>query len=249
MAQNTEKSLAIRRFDIAEANWKYQHRALGELRRLVFIAEQGVPIEEEWDGQDEAAWHWLATSPDGKPIGTARLLADGQIGRMAVLQDFRGQGIGAALLEQILSKATRLGMRSLFLHAQDHAAEFYRKAGFAPTGEQFVEAGIPHIKMTVTLQQDVPPDEESKLDPSAISLKRFDTREATWQEDEEQIAAIRYRVFVEEQQVPVEIEQDGRDQHAYHWLATDFDDRPIATARLLPDGQIGRMAVLPEYRR
>lgn len=245
-----ERTLVIRQFDIAEANWKFQQKELSELRRLVFIIEQEVPVEEEWDGLDEEAWHWLVTSPAGQPIGTARLLADGQVGRMAVLADFRGQGIGAALLEQILQKATRLGMNCLFLHAQRHAEEFYRKAGFTPIGEQFMEAAIPHIKMTLDLQQDEQPHaSDAEPDQAAISLKRFDTREADWREDGKLIAAIRNRVFVEEQQVPVEIEQDGRDDSATHWLATDFEGYGIGTVRLLPDGQIGRMAVLPEFRR
>ena len=244
------KSLVLRQFDIAEANWKFQQKELSGLRRLVFIVEQSVPADEEWDGQDEEAWHWLATSPDGQPIGTARLLADGQVGRMAVLPDFRGKGIGAALLEQIRGKARRLGMSALFLHAQRHAEDFYVKAGFAVVGEPFLEAAIPHIKMTLVLQPDDPQRGSSaESDPAAISLKRFDTRDASWREDGKLISAIRYQVFVEEQQVPVEIEQDGRDDTAYHWLATDFENRSIGTVRLLPDGQIGRMAVLPEYRR
>jgi len=242
-----ENPLALRQFDIAEANWKFQNKVLSDLRRLVFILEQKVPVEEEWDGQDEDAWHWLATGPERQPIGTARLLPDGQVGRMAVLSDFRGQGIGAAMLEQILNKANNLGMKSLFLHAQIHALDFYLKAGFVATGEQFMEAGIAHTKMTLTLQP--AGQQANKGDPSAISLKRFDTRETSWREDEKMISNIRHRVFVEEQQVPVEIEQDGRDHTAYHWLAMDFENQSIGTVRLLPDGQIGRMAVLSEYRR
>ena len=244
------KPLVIREFDIAEANWKFQQSALSELRRLVFIVEQHVPVEEEGDGQDEHAWHWLVTDPQGKPIGTARLLADGQVGRMAVLQDYRGQGIGAALLEQIHDKAKRLGMNELFLHAQRHAEEFYRRSGYAPVGDPFTEATIPHIKMTLAVAEDnLERSSHAESNPAPISLKRFDTREADWREDAKVISAIRHRVFVEEQEVPVEIEQDGRDATAYHWLATDFEDRCIGTVRLLPDGQIGRMAVLPEYRR
>ena len=244
-----EKPLAIRQFDVAEANWKFQQEAISGLRRQVFILEQGVPAEEEWDGRDEEGWHWLATSPDLEPVGTARLLADGQIGRMAVLAEFRRQGIGAALLEQIFGKAKRLGMRSLFLHAQSYVTEFYLGAGFVPIGEQFEEAGISHIKMEITLQPEEQENSSTGPDLAAISLKQFDAREAPFREDEERIAAIRHQVFVEEQQVPVEIEQDGRDATAHHWLATDFDGRSIGTVRLLPDGQIGRMAVLPEYRR
>ena len=90
--------------NIREADWKVNGKQLSNIRRLDFIVEQQVPEQEEWDGQDEDSWHWIATDNQDLPIGTARLLPDGQIGRMAVLNEHRKFGVGAALLEQAVEK-------------------------------------------------------------------------------------------------------------------------------------------------
>lgn len=244
----------IRHFDIREANWRYDERFLAPIRRAVFIKEQRVPAEMEWDGKDDSAWHWLATDPDKNPIGTARLLPDGQIGRMAVLPEHRNKGVGDALLEQAIGKAQRLGMDQVFLHAQTAVSEFYVKAGFTPEGEPFAEAGIEHILMTmaITLADESELSQllrDAKgLDVSAVSIKQFDCMEADWARHGSDMTRIRKIVFIDEQQIPREIEQDGRDEESHHWLAFDLEGLVIGTARLLPDGQIGRMAVLPDYR-
>ncbi|MEX2489426.1 MAG: GNAT family N-acetyltransferase, partial [Pseudomonadales bacterium] len=117
--------LELRQFNVREANWQADRNTLSNIRRLVFIVEQQVPREEEWDGRDESAWHWLATDQEDRPVGTARLLPDGQIGRMAVLREYRGHGVGKAMLEQAVQKAGHLGMESVFLNAQTHALAFY----------------------------------------------------------------------------------------------------------------------------
>jgi predicted GNAT family N-acyltransferase len=122
-----------------------------------------VPREEEWDGLDEAATHFLALNSAGQPLGCARLLPDGQIGRMAVLKESRGTGLGQRLLTAAIEAAVSQGQRRVFLHAQTHAIGFYRKAGFLPHGPEFMEAGIPHVEMTLELPirfepvPDVPP--------------------------------------------------------------------------------------------
>lgn len=152
------KQLEIRQFEIREANWDLDGPVLSDIRRLVFIVEQSVPQEEEWDGRDEASWHWVATDSGDEPIGTARLLPEGQIGRMAVLQDHRRHGIGAALLEGAVDKARRLGFANVFLNAQTHALTFYEKCGFSREGNEFLEAGIPHYRMVRTLD---PPSNET----------------------------------------------------------------------------------------
>ena len=139
--------MEIQDFNVTEANWEADQSVIREIRRVVFIIEQKVPKEDEWDGRDEGSWHWLATNYDDAPIGTGRLLPDGQIGRMAVLSDQRGRGIGFAILEAAVGKARRLGMVEVFLHAQTHALRFYVKAGFEPYGEEFEEAGIAHLAM------------------------------------------------------------------------------------------------------
>ncbi|MFM7120342.1 MAG: GNAT family N-acetyltransferase [Gammaproteobacteria bacterium] len=132
---------------VAEVPWASYAATLQRVREIVFIDEQQVPREEEWDGQDDSARHFLATEPNGLACGCARLLPTGQIGRMAVLADMRGHGIGMCLLQAALRAAHAAGMTRVFLHAQTHALEFYRKAGFMAHGDAFMEAGIPHREM------------------------------------------------------------------------------------------------------
>ena len=117
------------------------------IREAVFLREQGVPEDMEWDAFDAVSRHALAFDDSGRPIATGRLLPDGHIGRMAVLQDWRGQGLGSAVLASLLAEAARLGYPALMLHAQTHAAPFYARFGFRPQGPEFMEAGIPHVLM------------------------------------------------------------------------------------------------------
>jgi len=84
---------------------------------------------------------------DGRAVATARLQADGKLGRMAVLGEWRGRGIGRAILEHLLQRARRLKLASVYLYAQVSAEGFYREAGFNPQGKPFTEAGIPHVEM------------------------------------------------------------------------------------------------------
>lgn len=134
-------------FIIRQASWQQDHAALCELRRLVFIKEQGVPEALEWDGLDQEALHLLAEDARGKAIATARMLADGHIGRVAVLKPWRGMGVGRKLMQQLLILADQRGYSRLFLDAQIDAIGFYRKLGFTATGEIFMDAGIPHRHM------------------------------------------------------------------------------------------------------
>ena len=113
------------------------------------MKEQLVPKEEEWDGQDEGSWHYLAVSKGNIPVGCARLMPSGQIGRMAVLKELRGLGIGALLLDCAVTQATELKIEKVFLHAQTYAIGFYEKAGFKAHGEEFMDANIPHYAMTL----------------------------------------------------------------------------------------------------
>ena len=113
----------------------------------MFINEQGVDEVIEWDGLDQEAWHWLALGPEKKGIATARLLSSGQIGRMAVEKKFRFQGIGSAIMREILKGAKDLKMESVFLHSQSKATKFYEKFNFSSDGKEFLEADIVHVKM------------------------------------------------------------------------------------------------------
>jgi len=121
------------------------------VRERVFIEEQRVPRELEWDEWDERGEHALACDSTGRPIGTARLLPDGRVGRMAVLKEWRRKGVGAALLVAMLERARARSMACVVLHAQTHAAGFYRRFGFSERGGEFVEAGIPHVEMALDL--------------------------------------------------------------------------------------------------
>ena len=135
-------------FDVAEVSWQTHAEALMGVRRAVFIVEQGVSEEEELDDQDETSQHFLATDANGQPIGTARLLPTGQIGRMAVVPAWRRRDVGAALLDRAVAAAKEAGLAA-FLHAQVYAVGFYERRGFAASGDVFMEADIEHLKMTL----------------------------------------------------------------------------------------------------
>lgn len=106
-----------------------------------------MPPEMEWDEFDELSRHVIAEA-QGSAIGTGRLLPDGHIGRMAVLPAWRGRGVGSALLGTLLELAHAAGHERAMLNAQVRAVAFYRRFGFEPAGEEFLEAGIPHIAMS-----------------------------------------------------------------------------------------------------
>ena len=139
-------------FVVRPVNWHAHRDQLHAIRRTVFIEEQNVPEELEWDERDERCCHVLAFAADGAPIGTGRLLPDGHIGRMAVLREWRGKGAGSAILKTLLALAQEQGFETVRLHAQIHALGFYGKHGFTVTGGEFMEAGIPHRAMAIKLE-------------------------------------------------------------------------------------------------
>lgn len=132
---------------VRETTWPRSVAALTTLRRRVFIEEQHVPEVLEWDGLDEAARHWIAEGSQGEAIGTVRLLDDGHIGRMAVVDGWRGRGIGSALLHAALEGAKEQGITEVWLDAQTTALPFYLRHGFTPEGTVFLDANIPHRRM------------------------------------------------------------------------------------------------------
>jgi predicted GNAT family N-acyltransferase len=136
---------------IVTGDWDSLREHAQALRIEVFVVEQGVPIELEWDEADEVSTHAVAYYDEGQPVATGRLLPDGHIGRMAVRKSARGQGIGAMVLRELLAEAKRLDYRELVLHAQSHAVDFYARHGFELRGEEFMEAGIPHRMMTLAI--------------------------------------------------------------------------------------------------
>jgi len=132
--------------DIRLADWD-STPALRDIRQIVFIDEQQVPPELEWDADDAHATHFLLTA-DEQPVGTARLLDDGRIGRVALLPQARGKGLGRQLMLAVMQHARQQGMTQLRLSAQTHALDFYRQLGFVPCSEVYLDAGIPHQSMT-----------------------------------------------------------------------------------------------------
>ena len=134
-------------FTIRDVTWEAEAAKLRAVRLAVFVVEQNIPEEHEWDEHDAVSAHAIAEDRDGVPIGCGRLLPDGHIGRLAVLSDWRGQGVGAALLQHLIEVAQRHGHARVLLNAQEHAVPFYARYGFAPSGPPFMEAGIPHQEM------------------------------------------------------------------------------------------------------
>ncbi|GGN69638.1 acetyltransferase [Streptomyces albiflavescens] len=134
------------------------------VRKEVFVGEQGVPEDIEYDAYDAGALHVLAVREDGVPLGTGRLLYGeaaaaktdgdptvGSLGRLAVTREARGLGVGAALVRAIEDAARARGLAAVDLHAQTHALGFYERLGYVAYGEEFPDAGIPHRAMQRSL--------------------------------------------------------------------------------------------------
>ena len=130
----------------------YEHNTedICAIRYEVFVGEQNVPEELEIDGLDDEAKHVLAFV-DGLPIGTGRILNDGHIGRVAVLKNYRGLGIGKLIMKELIKCAQDISLKKVWLSSQWHAHSFYLDLGFVCAGEIYKEACIDHIKMYRTL--------------------------------------------------------------------------------------------------
>ena len=128
-------------------DWDTQRTDAQVVRYEVFVLEQQVPLEMEWDEMDALCIHIVAYDEEGQAVGTGRLLPDGHIGRMAVRQPARSAGIGARMLEALVEAARNRGDKEVMLNAQTQAEAFYQRYGFMREGEVFMEAGIPHIHM------------------------------------------------------------------------------------------------------
>jgi predicted GNAT family N-acyltransferase len=134
-------------FHLTHTSWQASEAALSAVRRRVFIEEQQVPEALEWDGLDASCHHVLVSGTADRPVATGRIKPDGHIGRMAVLKDCRGQGIGSAVLAALLEVARQQQCTAVYLHAQVSAIPFYEKHGFVTSGRQFMDAGISHQTM------------------------------------------------------------------------------------------------------
>jgi len=138
-------------FTVSLINWHDGEPLLRSVREAVFIGEQGVSAQLEWDGQDEMCRHALALSHQGDAIGCGRILANGHIGRIAVLPEWREQKVGTAIMEALLDYARENDYKQVDVDAQTHAVPFYHRFDFAESGEVFMDAGLPHIKMFLKL--------------------------------------------------------------------------------------------------
>ncbi|WP_106478626.1 GNAT family N-acetyltransferase [Phytohalomonas tamaricis] len=136
---------------IESGDWATLGEDCTAIRYSVFIEEQQVPVEEELDARDGDCLHFLLRV-DGEPVGTARLLPDGHIGRVAILAAYRGKGLGRELMQTIIEKARDRGHDSVALAAQTHALDFYARLGFIAHGPEFLDAGIPHRDMTLNFK-------------------------------------------------------------------------------------------------
>ncbi len=139
--------------ELSITNWTEAQSLVKPLRYQVFVIEQKVPEEMEWDEFDGMALHAIVTA-DNQIVGTGRLILDGhiaKIGRMAVQSSRRNQGIGKSILNALIQTAKEKGAQECILHAQTHAIAFYAKADFEPNGPIFDEAGIPHVEMRLIL--------------------------------------------------------------------------------------------------
>lgn len=135
------------------ARWADDRPGIESVRRQVFIEEQGIPADEEWDSIDPQARHVLAMAGKRDAVGTGRLEPTGKIGRVAVLPQHRGTGVGGAVVGYLVNQATELGFTKVYLHAQTAALAFYERLGFRAEGPVFDEVGIPHVRMTLGIEQ------------------------------------------------------------------------------------------------
>jgi predicted GNAT family N-acyltransferase len=155
-------------FRIEIANYETELADLRAVREPVFVIEQGVPEEIELDELDPQCHHVLARDETGRPIGTGRLSPQGKIGRLGVLAEWRGRGVGDALLQALVDLARSRGHALVELHAQIDAVGFYERFAFEPVGKEFVEAGIVHRTMRRTLDP-FPEVTRAKLAPKPES--------------------------------------------------------------------------------
>ena len=140
---------------IRQVDWQEASEQLHVIRTEVFVKGQGVPRNVESDGTDHQCVHFIATSKDGQAIGTARVDRHGHIGRVAVLESHRGQGVGGRLMLGTIEYLRTTSHSSAILNSQESAISFYERLGFQQAGEPFVEAGILHVEMRLQLRPDV----------------------------------------------------------------------------------------------
>jgi predicted GNAT family N-acyltransferase len=137
-------------FYIKEVTWSTHEAALRQIREEVFVVEQSVPENLEWDRQDADAIHLLALDDKAHPVACARIVGS-TIGRMAVIKDKRGVGLGKALLASAIQVCKESNFKEIKLSSQTHAVQFYKKAGFVICGDPYLDANIWHVDMQLNI--------------------------------------------------------------------------------------------------
>ncbi|WP_166170889.1 GNAT family N-acetyltransferase [Acinetobacter sp. SA01] len=138
-------------FTIRTGSWNKLQQDAKLIREQVFILEQQIAVEDEWDDQDAISQHFVIYD-QVQPVATARLLQNNSVGRVAVLKSHRGLGIGKLLMLQIIEQAKYEQRKFLKLSSQVHAIQFYVSLGFKVEGEEYLDCGIAHIDMYLKLQ-------------------------------------------------------------------------------------------------
>lgn len=166
-------------FYVEPANFDADVEELHFVRNQVFVLEQHIPPEVEFDQLDRQCHHVIARDEDRKPIGTGRLSPDGQIGRMAVSVEWRRQRVGASLLGALLEKARKLGLSNVTASAQVRAVGFYQKHGFVPEEQPYLSAGIMHQLLRLNLQPRAPAVRPlPKVRDESVQAERLDSLES-----------------------------------------------------------------------
>ncbi len=185
-------------FTVTIADWSNEddRNACKAVREQVFIVEQQVPPEDEWDEFDERSRHVLARDAHDNPIGTGRLTANAMIGRMAVLRDWRGKQVGAIMLDTLIEQARALAYPAVEMHAQTQAIAFYEQFGFAAQGDEFVECGIKHFHMRLDLAPTAPPQRPAPPPRPEMRSVAVESREQALAETLALIGAARRDLYI-----------------------------------------------------
>ena len=134
---------------ITHGTWEESQQAAKMIREQVFIQEQNIAAEDEWDAEDAVSLHFVVYDQD-QPIATARLLQNNSVGRVAVLKSHRGLGVGKVLMQAVIAYTQQQQRPFLVLSSQVHAQAFYQALGFMQEGEEYLDCGIPHIDMRLS---------------------------------------------------------------------------------------------------
>ena len=171
-------------FTVEIADWASDadREACSAVREQVFIVEQQVARDDEWDALDATSRHVLARDLGGNPIGTGRLTADAMIGRMAVLKEWRGRQVGLAMLDALIQQARARAYPAIEMHAQTYAVPFYEKAGFVRYGDEFVECDIKHFHMRLDLAPAAAPERAGPPPRPEVRVIAIESREQALQE-------------------------------------------------------------------